>query len=348
VGAHEPPDSLAWTDARDIGLEGRGFTDTVEPFDRLPADAEGKVSDAVWSLQRNTAGICVRFHTDAPEIHVRWSLVSGETGSSHMAATGVSGVDLYARLDGRWRFAGVGRPEAREGNTASLPGSPDGSPTLFQVNFPLYNGVTSVEIGVPVGRRIEPVRETERRPPVCFYGTSIVQGGCASRPGMAYPSIIGRSLDLACLNLGFSGSARCEPEIAEILSRLEARAFVLDPLPNMDADSIPSRLGHLVRTLRNARPRAPIVLVEHVRPSRLAPGDGWLKANVLLGKLVDGLRDAGVGALHVVAARDLLGDDGEATVDGIHPTDLGFSRMAAAIGPVLQEALRTASATSTS
>ena len=85
-----------------------------------------------------------------------------------------------------------------------------------------------------------------------------------------------------------------------------------------------------------------------MQPSKLLPGDGWMKANALLGQLVDGLRDAGMEALHVVPARDLLGDDGEATVDGIHPTDLGFSRMAAAIGPVLQQALRIASATSTS
>ena len=306
------------------------------------------MTDAVWALQRNSAGICVRFRTDAPEIGVRWSLVSADIASSHMAATGVSGVDLYALFDGRLRFAGVGRPEGRDGNTTLLPGSPDGSAVLFQLNFPLYNGVTSFEIGVPRGRTLEPVREAGRRPPVCFYGTSIVQGGCASRPGMAYPSIIGRSMGLECLNLGFSGSARCEPEIAEILSRLDARAFVLDPLPNMGADTIPSRLGQLVRTLRGAHPGAPIVLVEHVRPSRPVPDDGWLKANALLGRLVAELRDAGLGALPVVRAADLLGDDGEATVDGIHPTDLGFSRMAAAIGPVLQEALRTASATSTS
>jgi hypothetical protein len=248
-------------------------------------------------------------------------------------------VDLYAQADSHPRFAGVGRPTGQDGNTVRLPGSPDGHPSAFQINLPLYNGVTSLEIGVPRGSRLEAVRDAARRPPVCFYGTSIVQGGCASRPGMAYPSIIGRSLGLECLNLGFSGSARCEPEIAEILSRLGTRAFVLDPLPNMDADTIVSRLGHLVRILRHAHPRAPIVLVEHVRPSKLLPGDGWMKANALLGQLVDGLRDAGVEALHVVPARDLLGDDGEATVDGIHPTDLGFSRMAVVIGSALRAAL---------
>jgi hypothetical protein len=342
-------DVLSWIDARQIGLEGRGYADTEQPYDRLPADARGKVSDAVWTLQRHSAGLCVRFRTEAPEIGVRWSLVNEEIARSHMAATGVSGVDLYAYRDGRPAFAGVGRPEGQAGNVARFPGSPagspDGGPRTFQLNLPLYNGVTSLEIGIPHGSSIDAAPETPRRPRVCFYGTSIVQGGCASRPGMAYPAIIGRALGIACINLGFSGSARAEPELAELLSRLDVRAYVLDPLPNMARDTIADRLGHMTRLLRRTHPSAPIVLVEHVRPSRphLPGSPPWVEdsreANLILGALADRLRGEGVGGLHLVPARDLLGDDDEAPVDGIHPTDLGFARMAAAIGAVLRAAL---------
>jgi hypothetical protein len=114
---------LAWVDARAIGLEGCGFTDTASPYDRLPRSAQGAVTEAVWSLQQQSAGLCVRFRTSAPEVGVRWSLLSAEIASSHMAATGVSGVDLYAEIDGRARFVGVGRPSQQAANTARLPGS---------------------------------------------------------------------------------------------------------------------------------------------------------------------------------------------------------------------------------
>ncbi len=302
-------DGMSWVDAREIGLEGRAFADTEAPYDRLPADARGKVTDAVWTLQRDSAGICVRFRTGAPEIGVRWSLVSGEIASTHMAATGVSGVDLYAlprRAPPVLRHGPARSGQA--GNVARLPGSPDGTLREFQLDLPLYNGIASLEIGTAPGTRVEAVPGGPLRPRVCFYGTSIVQGGCASRPGMAYPAIIGRALGVGCFNLGFSGSARSEPEMAEILSRVDAQAFVLDPLPNMARDTITERLGHMVRLLRRTQPAAPIVLVEHVRPSRPhLPGDPpWVEdsreANAILGALVAELRDEGVDGLHLVPA----------------------------------------------
>jgi lysophospholipase L1-like esterase len=340
------PADLTWTDARELGIEGQAFSGTAAPFDRLPAEAHGRVSDAVWELQHHSAGMAVRFRTAAPEIGVRWSLVSPEIASSHMAATGVSGVDLYAEIQGRPRFASVGRPTVQEGNVSRLPGSQDDTPWGFQLNFPLYNGITSLESGVPVGVAIEPLREPARKPAICFYGTSIVQGGCASRPGMAYPAIICRELGVEQVNLGFSGNARAEPEMTELLARLDPRAFVLDPLPNMQADTIVDRLGHMVRTLRRSHPATPIIIVEHVRPTRLSlPWDRqwseeWARCNALLGTLLRSLDHEGTPGLHVVSWRNLMGDDNEATVDGIHPTDLGFARMAEVIGPVVKKAVR--------
>jgi lysophospholipase L1-like esterase len=240
---------------------------------------------------------------------------------------------------------GVGRPFQQCANSARLPGAQDGTPWIFQLNLPLYNGVTSVELGVPAGFTVEPLVEPGRRPAVCFYGTSIVQGGCASRPGMAYPAILGRHLGIECINLGFSGSARAEPEMAELLARLDPRAYVLDPLPNMSTDTISDRFAHLVRTLRSAHPRTPLILVEHVRPSWLPLPAGrpwaeeWSKANTLMNGVVDAMRKDGMKGLTVVPWKDLMGDDYEATVDGIHPTDLGFVRMAEVIEAAVRGAL---------
>lgn len=340
-------DDLQWIDARDLGIEGRGFEGTAHFYDRLPAGARGQVNDAVWKLQQHSAGMAVRFSTSAPEIGVRWKLRFPELAMSHMPATGVSGVDLYAAPGGRFRFAGVGIPAAFPDNTARLPGSQDGKPCTFLLYLPLYNGVDSVEIGVGPGFALAPAAQTAARRPLCFYGTSIVQGGCASRPGMAYPAIVGRRLGCPTINLGFSGNGRAEPALAELLTRLDPAAYVLDPLPNMIAEPAAERMESMARTLRRAHPGTPIVLVEHLRLTRLPhPGgdasmEQWQRINADLRGVVDRLSCDGVGGIHVVGWQSLLGDDQEGTVDGIHPTDLGFARMAEAIAGALRLLVRT-------
>jgi lysophospholipase L1-like esterase len=172
-----------------------------------------------------------------------------------------------------------------------------------------------------------------------FYGTSIVQGGCAARSGMAYPAILGRWLDVTTINLGFSGNGPMDLELAPLLAELDASVYVLDSLPNMDADLVAQRAVPFVETLRRrARPGTPIVLVENIiyqfalnldSPERRQKNDRLRDAH-------QRLIAAGVKDLHYIPEDDLLGDDWEATVDGTHPTDVGFLRMAEAILPTLK------------
>ena len=115
----ESGDSTLWYDIRLLGVEGQGWTETKAAFDRLPARAEGVVRDPVWQLSRHSAGLCVRFVTDATTIKARWTLTSDRLAMAHMPATGVSGLDLYAKLDGRWHWLGVGQPNQKT-NTATL------------------------------------------------------------------------------------------------------------------------------------------------------------------------------------------------------------------------------------
>jgi hypothetical protein len=210
---------LVWHDATEFEIEGRGWTDTEAPYDRLPVRAKGRVPDSVWGLSKQSAGLCARFRTTAPALSVRWELTSASLAMPHMPATGVSGVDLYRRAgDGSWQFVQNGRPERQSGNlmTASLPaGSREGTECLLYL--PLYNGVKRLEIGVPAGSAIEKPspRPAEKQRAVVYYGTSIAQGGCASRPGMAYTAMLGRMLDRPVINLGFSGSGRMEPAVSE-------------------------------------------------------------------------------------------------------------------------------------
>src|SRR5436190_6750273 len=115
-----------WYDLRLLDVEGRGWTETKAFYDRLPARAEGVVRDPVWNLSHNSAGLCVRFVTDATAIEARWTLTSSNLAMAHMPATGVSGVDLYVKYEGHWRWLAVGQPKEVSARAALVSGLPPG------------------------------------------------------------------------------------------------------------------------------------------------------------------------------------------------------------------------------
>src|SRR5579871_285816 len=176
---------LQWHDPEEWGVEGKGWTDTERYYDRLPARAKGKVPDDVWGLGRHSAGLCVRFRTDSPSVHLRMELYSASLGMPHMPPTGVSGFDLYARdPHGKWQWAHQVMPTAQHVEGEVIGGLTPGLKE-FVGYLPLYNGVNALQVGVEAGAKFEPI-PPDKRKPLVFYGTSICQGACASRPGIAY------------------------------------------------------------------------------------------------------------------------------------------------------------------
>ncbi len=337
-------EQLAWYDATTLTTEGKGFADAPDPFGRLPAKAEAVIPQLAWSMGRSSAGVAVRFRTDATRLAARWKLLDGNLAMDHMPATGASGLDLYVREERRgWRWLAVTRLDGPgKSRRADFPAPMDPGDRELMLYLPLYNGVERLQIGAPAGAAIAPAAPRAGRPGV-FYGTSIVQGGCASRPGMAYPAILGRRLDRPTINLGLSGSGCGEPELAGLLAELDAAVYVIDPLPNMQAEGVAERIQPFVQILRAARPAVPIVLVENVeyqnRAHVPARRERNLASNAALAEAHRRLLAAGVGGLHYVQGDSLLGDDGEATVDGTHATDLGFMRIADALEPILRPLL---------
>jgi hypothetical protein len=338
----------AWYDALQIGVEGQGFEDTKAPFDRLPARAEQLVRPPVWGLSRQSAGICLRFETDSTELHAKWSLTSPNLAMPHMPATGVSGLDLYVKTEsGKWRWLAVGQPRKQTNSARLVVGLPAGR-REYIVYFPLYNGVSSMSIGVSKSAKIwkADARKSGLKP-IVFYGTSITQGGCASRPGMVHTAILGRWLDAPVINLGFSGNGRMEAEVARLMAEIDASVYVIDCLPNIFAGLVKKRTEPLVRILRDARPETPIVLVEDreytdtflikYKAVRNQTSRIELKAAFVR------LQKSGVKNLHYIEGKHLLGDDGEGTVDSSHPTDLGFMRQSEAFRDVLQPILTKSS-----
>jgi hypothetical protein len=334
---------MIWKNSQDLRLEGQGWKDTQAPFDRLPGRAQGVVRDVVWDLSRHSAGLCLKFVTDATQIHGRWSLTKESLAMAHMPATGVSGLDLYIDTPQGPRWAGVGQPATYPVvETALVTGMAPGKKSCT-VYLPLYNGVSSVEIGVPDGASITATERPPQRKTVVFYGTSITHGASASRTGTPHVAVVGRMLDCETVNLGFAGNGQMEPEVADFLAELDPHLFVVDCLPNMTADLVLERAAPLVRRLRQSRPQTPILLVEDRTYGDadfvIARRQRNESSRQVFRQVYAGLQKEGVNGLHYLEGATLLGTDGDDTVDGSHPTDLGFRRQARrfaeVIGPLL-------------
>ncbi|MCX7624677.1 MAG: SGNH/GDSL hydrolase family protein [Candidatus Sumerlaeaceae bacterium] len=327
--------SLVWYDARYLTVEGRAFSDTENFWERLPLRAKQMVPAAVWGLSKHTAGLCVRFVTDATTIAASWD-GAVKLRMNHMALTGSAGLDLYYREGALWKYGATGRPR-EEHTTQVLVGSWPGrelppATREYLLYLPLYHPISELKIGIPEGAKIScaPPRPRDKRLPIVFYGTSITQGGCASRAGMCHVALLGRWLDRPVVNLGFSGSGKSEPEMAQLVSEINAACYVLEPLPNMTVEQVRERLPKWIEILRAARPRAPIVLVMNPLKSERDP------QNVALLEVFQRARKAGYRRIFLIPASKQLAGKENGTVDGIHPTDLGFYRMAECYYPLLR------------
>lgn len=340
----DPDGEWLWYDAKWLEVEGKGWTETESFFHRLPAKARGVVRDPVWALSQHSAGICIRFSTNATKIAAKWEVDGDALAMPHMPATGVSGLDLYVNDQGVWRWLGNGRPAKKTTQAVLAAGIPEGAHE-YMLYLPLYNGTKSLEIGVPPNAVVSPpsVRPQNRNKPLVFYGTSITHGGCASRPGMAYPSILGRRLEYSIINLGFSGNGTLDSEMGVLLGELDSAAYIIDCIPNMSVEMITERVVPFITALHESRPDTPIVLVESIyyQSGAFLPEvrEANREKNKALRDAYDRLAAQNMANLHYLSGDSLMGDDGEATVDGVHPTDLGFMRMADAIEPTLHTLL---------
>jgi lysophospholipase L1-like esterase len=214
------------------------------------------------------------------------------------------------------------------------------------LNFPLYMGVEEVLIGLDAEAEVVPPQEYSLKGPVIFYGTSITQGGCASRPGMAYTNILSRKMNVECINLGFSGNGRGEPELAAIIAQIEKPAcIVLDYEANAGAEGVMERtLGNFIQILRKVHPYVPILVVSKIRFAREYYNRELLDNMQCLKQFqwdtVEFLKNKGDNHIYFFDGSTLLGEDfDECTVDGIHPSDLGFSRMAKGLESILTKIL---------
>ena len=334
---------VKWIDGKCLPIEGRVFTDVEHYYDRLSANVTKNVNGGVRSMKHHTAGMQFRFRTDSRKLTFKWMPYRSNLAMDHMPSTGVSGIDVY-RFDtekGRWLYVKTGRiTNAKKGGFLAIDWTPG---TACLVNLPLYNGVRSFTLGIDQTAKIEALgpRKSGVDKPVVFYGTSITHGGCCSRPGLAFPSILGRDLDVPIVNLGFSGSGQGELEMSEHLAKIDASCYVLDCVWNMPAELMEARYEKFVRNLRARRPNVPIIIAEGCDVyCNTAQSKGIRGRSKYVKPLYEKLLKEGWKDLHFLPAEEQLGDDFEGTVDGVHPNDLGMMSMARAFGKAVRKALK--------
>ncbi len=348
-------EGLSWWDPAKNAfpvIEGQAWAGETEDFyDRLPARAKANVRKPVWDLSKDAAGLVIRFRSNADHFVIRYG-VSGTMAYPHMPATGVSGIDLYARdSEGRWMWV---RGRYHFGDTIRYEykgiRTNDAYHKMgreYRLYLPLYNHVKWLEIGMPGTALFQPL-PLRREKPIVVYGTSIAQGACAPRAGLAWSNLLERRLDRPVINLAFSGNGKLEKELIDLINEIDAGLYVLDCLPNMTAPRFTDKEVHdriiaSVESLRAKHPETPILLVEHdgytdgeIRPGRFRNYDD---INRVMEQAFAEMKAAGIMNIWLLTKEE-IGQDLDSQTDGIHPNALGMEYYARAYENIIRRIMK--------
>lgn len=332
---------VVWFEAKDdpIRVYGLAVCHKGDVFRRMPQDVADRTNDGVRYLNLNTAGGRVRFRTNSPYVAIKAVMPDNGT-MPHITMTGQSGFDLYAGDNGEQHYVGSFIPGGRDHGYESQKPT-DGMLHTYTINMPLYDPVEELYIGLAADAELEAPEPYRFDKPVVYYGSSITQGGCASRPGNAYQSMISRQQDLDFVNLGFSGNGRAEQVICDYMAALDPLVFVSDYDHNAPTpEYLASTHYNLYETFRRSHPTTPYIMVSKPDFSPFSEQD--VRRLAIIRESYDRAVAAGDRHVYFVDGSHLF--DGElrdsCTVDGCHPNDLGFFRMAVGIGAAIELAIR--------
>lgn len=320
------------------------FEENGRAFYRLPKPlTEKDVNAGALFLSNHTAGVCVRFRSDSPEIMIRSKLAFG-SDMNHMPRAGSCGFDSYRKLQGgELLYNKTFQPNPGQVDVLALIGTnPDKSLCEWLVNFPLYGGVESVEIGIKEGASLLPPFSHKVKEPVLFYGSSITQGGCASRPGNAYTSMLCRAVDAPQINLGFSGSGKGEKAVARAIAGLDLSAFVMDYDHNApNPEHLQDTHEPFFRIIREVCPELPVIFLSKCDFYGTEPE---VRRRDIIRATFENALKSGDRNVYFIDGAILFGGKmrDSCTVDGCHPNDLGFYRMYKHTLPILKLALKNA------
>ena len=319
-----------------LSLEGLALSDREgRRYWRLPADVIDQVNSGVSEVAKFPSGARVRFATDSRRIAL--CAVVGPAGYiKNVGAIGKCGLAGY--VDGEWHY--VVYPAASDAEEMTGAYDLDGKMHEHTVYLPLFTLLYDLMIGLDDDAQVKPPRPYAVQKPIVFYGSSITNGASATHAGNAYVSIVCRRLDASFLNLGFSGSARGEENIARYIAGLDMSLFVMDYDHNApDAAHLEATHERFFRIVREAQPDLPIALIS--KPDFDIDPEGNAARRAVIRRTYEHALAAGDARVRFIDGETLFGttERRDCLVDGTHPNDLGFRRMANAITPVLRELL---------
>lgn len=324
-------------------LSGFCWLEKDQVYRRLPICGKGDLPEAVDALANCCAGGQVRFKTDSTRIAINAEFVDPHA-MYHMPPTGQLGFDSYIGECGQMQFVATLNFDAKA-KQYCVPLFEDIEKKMrtVTINFPLYNApLLSLKIGLEPECILQAPTEYNIKKKIVIYGTSITQGGCASRPGMCYTNILSRQIDAEFINLGFSGNGKGEPEVMDIIaSILDMQLFIMDYEANI-CDDIYQNLEPSINIIRSQNPELPIIILsrvgygqENIRPeNRIAA----MKRRDFQKDFVEKRNINGDNNISFIDGSLFFDDDaGEYSVDGCHPTDLGFYTIAKKITPIIKQ-----------
>lgn len=352
-GADEPEKPWKYVDAQELRVINKGWDNTLGPYTRIPVTLKDSVRPDLWERSQCSSGIGIRFASNSSRIGVRYNLL-WNTHLIHMADTGLKGTDLYIlEGDSVWRHVNTNRPYIVKGRETEklvestyLSNADTTRMSEYMIYLPLYDGVTSIQVKVDsiadiTSGRPDLIRED---PKIVAYGTSILQGGCASRTGMAPTNIIGRELNCEVVNIGISGEGKMDRCMAREMVKIPAKIYLLDPVPNCTEMMCDTLTYDFVRIFLEQRPDAAVVMLEGPMYPYSRYDSFFRKylpaKNAAFRRNFDRLRkDYPAAKLYYVDSEGLDGPEDDGTVDGIHLTDLGFRHYADKMTPILRKIL---------
>ena len=306
---------------------------TEDFFKRLPDDVAAATSEGVVSHCRHTAGGRVRFSTDSEYVAIKCDWLR-TTRFSHLSVMGCSGFDMYIDTDapGVSNFAGIFTPPygVTEGYEAIIR-FPDRRKRYVTINFPSYNRVANLYIGIQADATLGEGKKYRFDKPVVFYGSSITQGGCASHPGNNYQSILSRHLDFDFINLGFSGSGCGEDAVVDYMASLEMSAFFADYDHNSSLDALHETHLNMYKKIREKHPDIPYIMMSRIdADSGCIWYDDTINRRRIILETLNYALDNGDRNVYFIDGESMFRCDYEdcATVDSTHPNDFGFLRVA--------------------
>ena len=314
-------------------------------YRRLPLTPSVPLPHAVDTLANHTSGGQIKFRSDSTRVLIKVQLDKNVSPMYHMAATGQFGFDLYIGEPGMQKYYSTAAFGAKDtAYHSALFQQKERVKREFTLNFPLYSGVQEVFVGLDKEALIEAPSPYSSDKPIVIYGGSTIQGACASRPGAGHMNIISRQLNMPVINLGFSGSGKLEPELAQIMAEIVNPAiYIIECERNSKYKLLSERQEAFVSILRQKHLNVPIMILtanprgrESLEPDQSDRLRNW----TFMHDLVNRMRKAGDTNIHFVDGSKMLGEDFyECSVDGTHPSDLGFYRMAQGLAPVLKQIL---------